>query len=87
MDKIDLDAIIGKNSPLVIAFIQHGGKFPSLAPCDVEQHIKNMMKEAIHQAIVLASNKNPVVITSDEGFYTTVYIKKQDILDIEKLIV
>lgn len=89
MDTIDLDAIIKDAG----AFSTHG------------QQMKWAMKEAIHQALVLASesakleieyyksvtmhNRTGIDIKYDDSkhFAEKVFVDKQSILDIEKLIV
>lgn len=66
MDRIDLDTIMGDAG----VFSTHG------------QQMKWAMKEAVHQALVLASEKATATIYGDEAI-----VDKQSILDVEKLIV
>lgn len=90
MDKIDLDAILEDKVGRMEDFQQ-------------EMCIKEAMKEAIHQALVLVSEKAELAwkrgylehITNDKqevcfehhNNSTIYYIDKESILDVEKLIV
>jgi hypothetical protein len=83
MDKIDLDAIINAHP-----------KFGLFNPTGtIGEDIRAMLKEAIHQALVLASEKAQVYYakhdsTTQPGTISiTVKVDKQSILDVEKLIV
>lgn len=72
MDKIDLDAIIDKvRQP-------HPGRWDSITVN--EMAAKECMKEAIHQALVLASEQAWYSYENQE-------INKQSILDVEKLVI
>lgn len=77
MDKIDLDAILQQEYKL------DGPIF--------SDRIKRCMKEAIHQALVLASEnatiKGEYKIAIEGNGFTEHTVDKQSILDVEKLIV
>lgn len=76
MDKIDLDAIYTKIM---------GGNTSTTYP----SRVKDMMKEAIHQALVLASEKaiTDGIPTDICGTWEITGVNKQSILDVENLIV
>ena len=74
MDTIDLDAII-----LHQQVREGSGAF-------TWQETKEFMKEAIHQALVLASEKAKAEGTIDEDHNVMAWVDKQSILDITKLI-
>lgn len=73
MDKIDLDAIIEKSD-----------LNPDTTDLD---DVKKCIKEAVHQALVLASEQPPTKVYMPHGGYLTGGIDKQSILEVEKLIV
>lgn len=81
MDKIDLDAIISSiKMPVTGRCLNdrlNNDKVNIIA-------IKNCMKEAIHQALVLASEKAQI---TKVGRYLVAIVDKQSILDVEILIV
>lgn len=74
MDKIDLDGIINKNWSAT----QVSSDIVELRDC---------MKEAIDQALVLASDRAKAEGTVDEDHNVVAWVEKQSILDIRKLIV
>ena len=71
MNKIDLDYIISQ-MPRINIFSNNSS---------VREEVKRGMKEAIHQALVLASEVAPIY--DEQGEVTQ---DKQSILDVEKLI-
>ena len=83
MEKIDLDAIIEKG-----LYPEVGYKFKG----DDEtitlsiSGIKRRMREAIHQALVLASEKATSKVYMPHGGSLTGGVDKQSILDVENLI-
>lgn len=84
MDKIDLDAIFRDVSAKPLPNVN---KVP-------QSYYKVMMKEAIHQALVLASEKaktkqvrKKYEDTKGDYYYIADIVDKESILDIEKLIV
>lgn len=72
MDKIDLDVIIDQD-----AIAKHMDVIDKSAT-------RECMKEAIHEALVLASEKAKVKWYPEDG--TMQGVDKQSILDVEKLI-
>lgn len=86
MDKINLDAIITTVSPILDEFLNN----PDVQYIRIQ--VKNMMKEAIHQALVLASEKVKPAFrelkNTEKGWPGKIWsgIDKQSILDVEKLI-
>lgn len=76
MDKIDLDAIINMEvvSPQRNSFTA------------TRTNLHNLMKEAINQALVLAS-ENAKVDEQYDGMHSHPIVDKQSILDVDKLIV
>jgi len=75
MDKIDLDAIL-KDKFTKNAHTKEG----------IKEVVKSCMKEAIHQALVLGSEKAKTQIDLSSS-NTADVIDKQSILDVEKFIV
>lgn len=80
MDKIDLDAIMHKE----MAKHMHMELWMNEEEFNL---IKGFMKEAAHQALVLASKHVRMDYTGLGHFDTPTEISKQSILDVEKLIV
>lgn len=81
IENIDLDAIEKKVNE------EYKIKHPQMC-MSPQQERQACMKEAVHQALVLASEKAAIEWDEgDDGEAVTVGIDKQSILDVEKLII
>lgn len=86
-DKIDLDAIINKIVPILM--LPDDDKDEEQDKASIRRQVRDMMKEAIHQALVLASEKATTkrVYRKRSLVWYDVVVDKGSILAVNDLIV